>query len=670
MDDPLNPLHEEAEAAGIDLETVVAALKREYDDAEDFYTTDIQPEQEVANLYYEGKPFGDEVDGRSQIVLPVVAETIDYMVPSILRVFLSGDRAVEIEAVSEQDEAGADEATAAIHYNFMREQDGARVLADWLQGGLLERIGVCKTIAEDEERVEREQLIVNQQQAQALSGPEAAQLLGVEAEVEGFADNGDGTFIATIKRPTKRKRFRDVTIPLEEFRFSRNARHEDEADYIAHVCLKTRSELVEMGFDRDQVEDLPVSDELDVVEQRWDNTRWRDTSQLPLELQTVLLCEEYARMDVDGDGIAERVKVFRVGDEVLIDAESGEPAIETVGEQPFSVFCPFPRANRLVGNSLADKVMDLQRVESVVARQMQDAMYLSNMPRPMVDMSSDYAATTVEDVMRPIAGSPIRYKGAPPMPFQAGLDISKSLTVLEHWQGVREQRSGVTRLNQGLDADTLNKTATGAALMQAQGQQMEEAIARNFAEAFGRLMAKKLRLMRDEGAEFPIKVDGQFRTANASKWPSDFSLIIRVGLGTGRKDQRLQYLMALGSVIERAVPTGEVKPGAVAKLIGEMVSAMQLGQGDDYVYSPQELEQQRQQPQADPEAAARDAEMQKEMAKAQAKAAGDQMRAEVDLTKSREKLSAEMALRREEMAFEAMTRDPINDTVPGGDVSR
>lgn len=664
------------------LEDIVSALKREFEDAEDFYTQELQPEQEAANRYYEAEPFGDEVEGRSQIVLPVVAEVIDYMVPSVLRVFISGDRVIEFEATTEEDEAGAEEATAAIHYNFMREQDGARILSDWLQSGLLERIGVAKTICETEEKVSRDQLIVDQEQAQAL---DAGMLLGEGAELEQLVPQEDGTFIAHLKTTRIVKRYRDVTIPLEEYRFSRNARHEDDADYQAHVCLKTRSELVEMGFDRDQVESLPVASELEVVGRgygatSYDDHRWRDTSELPLELQTVLLCEEYARMDVDGDGIAERIKVFRVESEILIDGETGEPAIETVTEHPFSVFSPFPRAHRLVGNSLADKVMDLQRIESVIARQMQDGMYLANMPRPLVDMSSpDYAATTLEDVLRPIPGSPIRYKGTPPQPFQSGLDVSKSLAVLEHWKGERESRTGITRLNQGLDADTLNKTATGAALMASQGQQMEEAVARNFAEALGRLMAKKLRLMKAEGAQFQIKVDGKYATANASNWPDEFRLLIRVGLGTGRKEQRLQYLMAFGNVLERAMPTGEVKPGAVAKYIGELVSAMQLGQGDDYAHSPDELANM---PQADPEAAAHEAEMQKEAVKADAKAQGDMLKGEIDLTLERERMAQEAQLRREEMAMEydlktvgmavdaETKRTQINDAKPGGSVAK
>ena len=670
------------------LEDIVAALKREHDDAEDFYCQVLQPEQEAANRYYDAEPFGDEMEGRSQIVLPIVAEVIDYALPSIKRQFLTADRIVEIEATSEDDEPGADEATVSVHYNFMREQDGARLINDWLQSGLMERIGVIKTVCETEEKVSRERFLLDVEQAVALDAGELP--LGEGEEVEDLTENEDGTFSATIKRTKIVKRYIDVPIPANEFRFARNARHEDSADFLEHVCLKTRSDLVEMGFDPDQVADLPTSDSLGIDGNYRDSDYERDTNGLPSELQQVLLHESYARMDVDGDGIAERVKVFWVGDQVLIDAETGEPSIETITEQPFVVFCPFPRAHRLVGNSLADKAMDSQRIESVNARQMQDGMYLANMPRPLVDMGSgDYSATTLEDLLRPIAGSPIRYKGQAPQPYEAGLDISKSLAAAEFWKSERESRTGITRLNQGLDADTLNKTATGAALVSAQGQQIEEDMASNFGQSMARLFAKKVRLMRAEGARFPVKYpqpkrlpDGttvKYGMADASNWPEDFRLIIRVGLGTGRKEQRLQYLFALSPLMVQAYEAGLATKRGLYRYGHEVVSAMQLGQGDDFFENPEGVAEE---PEADPEAAARDAEVRKEIVKAEAKAAGDQMKGQIDLTLNREKMAREAQLRREEMAMEydlkttgmlvdaETKRTQINDSKAGGSLAK
>jgi len=120
-------------------------LQREYD-AADHYHESLDELDDQAFRYYEAQPFGNEVDGRSQVVLPDVQETIDYMTQSVLRTFVSGDRTVEFEAVDEADEQAADDATAGINYIFMRQQDGYRILHDGLVDGLLKKIGIFKTV--------------------------------------------------------------------------------------------------------------------------------------------------------------------------------------------------------------------------------------------------------------------------------------------------------------------------------------------------------------------------------------------------------------------------------------------------------------------------------------------------------------------------------------------
>src|SRR5690606_4748387 len=115
-------------------------------------------------------------------------------------------------------------------------------------------------------------------------------------------------------RQQVRKCFRDYAIPPCKFLFSAGARHDDDADYLAHVEEKTRSDLVEMGFEPEQVYSLPgfVRDTSDYPARDSEFGLWNVDAESSEALQQVLLCEEYARIDVDGDGIAERVKVFRV----------------------------------------------------------------------------------------------------------------------------------------------------------------------------------------------------------------------------------------------------------------------------------------------------------------------------------------------------------------------
>lgn len=560
-------------------EELAAILQREYAAADSYRDVLAQLELQ-AFQYYEGQPFGNEVEGRSQIVLPDVQETIDYMTASVLRTFVSGDRTVEFEATDEGDEAGAEEATAAVNYSFMRQQDGYRILHDGCVDGLLRKIGVFKTCYETVETVTKSRVRIDKQTLEDMQGMD---LEGFEVEEVG--EDGE----VTVKQTRKEKRFTDFAIATANFRFSPKARHEDEADYLCHADPeKTRSDLVEMGFDKEQVYSLPgysTMTSLEVESNRLDQTMDEESSKA---LEKVLLCEEYARIDMDGDGIAERVKVYRVDNQILIDAETGKPSIETVDDQPFSVFCPFPRPHRLVGYSLADKVLDIQLARSFVARQLFDGLALANMPRPIVD-SRLADADTYSDILNPIPGSPIRAPGGAGtvQPFQTGFDIGKSMQAMEWLTGERESRTGITRLNQGLDADALNKTATGTALMQSQGQQQEEFIARNLAETLSRLFLKKYRLMRAEGDPFKVKVDGQYKEVDPSQWPEEVNMIVRVGLGSNSKDKRIQARMALAQLMAEGTQIGDVEPKHRFKMIDGLVRDMGIGTGDDYWTDPE-----------------------------------------------------------------------------------
>ena len=598
-------------------EELSSILQREYDAAESYYEQ-LEELQEQAFDYYEGKPLGTEVDGRSQIVLPDVQTAVDHMLQSILRTFVSGDRVVEFEAEDDGDDQAAEDATAAVDYYFMRKQDGYRVLYDVLNDGLLRKLGVMKAVAEKRERVIREEVILP---------VEALGMLPDDTEVEDAIDNGDGTATANLKTVKIETCFTGQAVPLHEFLFSPRAKHEDEAKYIAHVDIITRGELVEMGFDKTQVYELPRFNDNDLEHYESNELDYYNEEETSPAVELIELCEEYARIDVDGDGIAERVKVFRVGNEILryqgepaIDPETGEPvlddmgmptyeegelAVETVDYQPFAVFCPFPRPHKMVGYSLADKVMDIQYLRTMLARQMIDGMAFSNLPRLIVSEAGS-SNETLDDVLSPIPGAPIRVTNqGSVVPLQNSFDVGQSLTVLEWATGESEKRTGITAMNQGLDADALNKTATGTALMQAAGQQMEEAIARQMAEAFGRLCTKIFCMMKEAAEPFTIRVDGQSRQVDPAQWPDKMQVRTRVGLGTGSKDKRIQARMALYGPLTDAIAQGLAGPEHAFKWMDGVARDTGIGQGDDFLYNPDDpevqakMQQQEQQP--DPE---------------------------------------------------------------------
>lgn len=641
---------------------LAAILQREFDAADSYYDK-IRELQEQAFAYYEGRPFGNEVDGRSQIVLPDVQTAIDYMVPSVLRTFTSGDRVIEFEAEDEGDEQAADDATAAVDYYFMRKQDGYRVLYDTLNDGCLRKLGVMKAVLEKRERVTRE----------TFTGPiEALGALPDDVQFDDVTENEDGTVTAKLRKVYIETCYTGQAVPLREFRFSPRAKHEDEAGYIAHVAPRTRGELVEMGFDKVQVYDLPRFTDNDLDRYESDLLDHYSEEETSAAVELVELCEEYARIDVDGDGIAERVKVFRVGSEILrwqgepqIDEmtgeqatdERGEPvfaegelAVEVVDDQPFAVFCPFPRPHALIGYSLADKVMDIQYLRSMIARQMNDGMAFSNLPRLIV--SEGTADETLDDILSPIPGAPIRTRAQGSVTaLQNSFNVGQSLTVLEWATGEGEKRTGITAMNQGLDADALNKTATGTAMMQAAGQQMEEAVARQMAETFGRLCAKIYRMMKDAGEVFSIRVDGQARQIDPSQWPDKMHVRPRVGLGTGSKDKRIQARMALYPVMTELVAQGFSGPEHAFKWVDGVARDTGLGQGDDFMFTPEKLaeKQAQQPPQQDPEMAKVEAQMQLQQAKLQ----GEQQLSQQRMDLMRQEAEAKAMLDRERADFEA-----------------
>lgn len=564
-------------------------LKEEEARAEDTVTDE---RRKYALEFYNGEPFGDEEEGRSQLVTRDVAEVVDYMTVSIARTLISGDRVVEFEGRSVQQADYADDATEVIQQQFMRRQDGYRLIHDWIKAGLLEITGVVKTYVEKQDPKRHSLKGVSGLTLASLEqrGMKVAQADHLGADPQ----TGEDMFDATLHEEQPPK-FYDAAIPNEEFRCSPDARDLDTAVYLAHVPPTTVSDLVKMGFDKDDTDTLEHGTNLEGVI-AFARDGLRDTTTHRTGANTRLLYrEEHVLYDLDEDGIVERLMVHRVGSHVLrIDQED---------DHPFEEWCPFPMQHRRIGQSLAEKVMDIQRTRSVLLRQAMDNLYLSNNPRTAINEDS-MGDSTIDDLLTVRSGAIVRWKGSiKPEAFAVPFVAGETFQALEMFNGERESRTGITRLNQGLDADALNKTATGTALMQAQGQQMEEYLARNFAEAMGRLFAKKLKLNHQYGTAVQLSVDGEFKEVDPRQWDPKMDLTIRVGLGSGRKEQRLQYRQQLLSIQQDALMAQSpivTQDNLYNNVVG-MIRDANLGNPKDYVTDPSTV--QPAQPAPDPKVA-------------------------------------------------------------------
>jgi hypothetical protein len=489
------------------------------------YDGTLLEEVEAAINSYNGAEYGDEEDGRSQVVARDVAETADYMLTSMLEPFVASGRVVEFEPPSEEDEDACDDATEAMHYLF-RKKSGYRLLHDWGKGGLLEKIGIVKTCVERKRK-----------RVEGLYHPAMMPENAIEAQETDQQHPVDGSpLIHAVSLEEMAATFPDYYVPLEEFRVAPDARDLDTAVYLAHITEKSVSELTEMGFD---VKGIDLSQGNSPFMNALGNARddgrnnWYGILDREGANRKVWLNEEYVLYDLNGDGLAERLCVHRVGNTVL--------AIEETDYQPFEYWCPYPMQGRLIGQSLADKTMDIQRVNTVLERSMLDSLYLQLAPGTFVheDAVGDH---TIDDLLTVRPGRIVRFTGGtPPIP-EVRADVSgTAMQAIEFKIRQRESRTGITRLNKGVDEDTLNDTAQGQAMLMSRGQQMERYIIRNFAEGVSRLFMKKVGLMRRYAEPFQIRVDGEYRQVDPQQWPEDMEVNVRVGLGSGSKDERLMY---------------------------------------------------------------------------------------------------------------------------------
>jgi hypothetical protein len=289
-------------------------------------------------------------------------------------------------------------------------------------------------------------------------------------------------------------------------------------------------------------------------------------------------------------------------------------------------------------------------------------MYFANAPRVLIN-TENMDPNTIDDTLSIIPGAPIRYTGTMPQPWQMTFAAPQAFQALEFMSGERESRTGVTRHNQGLNPDTLNKTFGGMAMLQEAGAKMEEYVARNFAECVAELFEKKYRLMRKNGFAAKVRVGGQFKQVEAANLPEEMDITIRVGLGSGRRDQRLQYRMQVLEMQKQAKDVGSplVDDEKLFNSAAGIVSDAGLGDVNTFFIDPTSDEnKQDQEPQKDPATIEAEgkimlAQQQQEFEQQKAAAQVDTERAKAEAQNeiARMKAENEAQLAREKAQFEA-----------------
>jgi len=533
--------------------------------------------------YYLGDKLGTEIDGRSQVVSTDVADTIESLLPNLLRVFTASDKVVHCEPMTAEDVPMAAQATAYLNHVFYKENDGFQLLYNFFKDALIEKNGFLKIYWDDSEKVdyetyenlsivEKEALQDTKDEIETVeeeifedeSAKEKFEEVLKQYEMQGVDISqvqvpDFNLYNCKIKRIKKTGRVKIESIPPEEFLIDRSAKTIEDADFVSHKVLMTRSDLVAMGYPQDEIDELPKSD-LDIYNDE-QNVRLTDVDDYNISSATdtstekVLVYESYVKYDYDEDGIAELRKIVSAG-------ADGHHILSNMpcDSVPFVTITPIPMPHRFYGRSIAELVEDVQLMKSTVMRQLLDNMYLTNNNRVAVMDGM----VNMDDLLTTRPGGIVRTKQPPNQvmqPLQAQPISQQAFPLLSYLDSVREGRTGVSKEAQGLSPDTLNaKTATGVNALMQQTQMRSELIARVFAETGVKDLFKKIfeLMVKYQDKEKIIMMSNQYIPVRPTEWKDRFNISIVVGLGTGSKEQ--QTIM-LNSILERQLQAFQLQGG-------------------------------------------------------------------------------------------------------------
>lgn len=560
--------------------------------------------------------YGDSGDGLSTVVSRDTMEAIESVMPPLVRPFVAGEEVVSFEPVEKNDTEAAQQATDYVNHVFRRHNSVLDVAQTGLKDGLLFRLGVAKTVMEECEEGSPE----------TYEGLDEAQLAALgEIAGEAVLDEVTGLFTATMP-PRKVKKFRVHMIAPDEFLYEERLASLDQATFLGHSKQITLADLIDMGIDEKKAKELgsgrPESEESDDRHENEDEGEWDDDDLA----RPIWVDECYIRCDYQQNGVLEWRKVLIGGNQSKILSN------EAADGHPYSAWTPIPIPHKLVGMSMADMTRDIQIQRTAIKREGMNALYLANRPmREVVD-----GRVNIDDLLNPTVGGVVRVKEVGmvrEIPSGGTGVLSNVLTMDEALQGEREARTGVTRYNQGMDANSLNKTATGMNIISSNSQQRQELVARQFGE-FLRDIFEKLLVLVSQHAD-PADVE-RLRGKPFVPWPTDYDTNVSVGLGTNNKDQLVGHLMALSQMYEKIIglQQGIEGPLVTAANVYEVMKRLPeaMGLKGDFFTDPSQAEQQQPQeqlPPPDPLAGERmkqETELQKEQMRQQTELTKEQMR--------------------------------------------
>jgi len=553
-----------------ELEGIIASLIEE---AQDHIDLTEAPDRVRASDYYQGKPFGNEEDGRSQVVSYDVRDTISLMMPQIMRTFFGSEKVVEFVPREASDVPTSEQASDYVNQVVLGQDNPAfSVFYNVFKDALIKRVGVVKVDWERKEEVEHEEFtMLDDMGLEALLAdpdieassvesypdpdfvPPPPEMLAQAQEQQQVSPNVSPQVPpevqppqlhdVVIRRVNSQGQIIVEAIPPEEFLIDRRAKSVEESAIVAHRRYLSVSELTQMGYDFDEMLALAGGeDEFDTNSEylsRHAVGTFADSSSGGDANRKVLYIESYARVDYDGDGIAELRRFCTAGSHHELLHHS------PVNSIPFVLFNGHPEPHKWVGHSVADLTMDIQLIKSSVLRNMLDSLAKSIHP----DTWFVEGQVNEDDVLSNKVGKVVRTRGAGLVgEFVKNFSGKEAFPMMDYLDQIKEDRTGMSKASMGLNPDALQSSTKAAVSATVSASQAQiELLCRVFAENGMKPLFKKILklLNRHQEKARMVRLRNQWVPIDPRAWDSDMDVSVNVALGLGTTEERMQMLEAI-----------------------------------------------------------------------------------------------------------------------------
>jgi hypothetical protein len=592
-------------------EAIGVLIDRKINESVIWFNAKLSREREKVMQYFNGELPLRQSSGSSSYISTEVYDAVEMMKSQLLETFSAGREIAKFDPNGPDDIEEARIATEYCDYVLFRQNDGYKIFSDVIHDGLIARVGVAKVYWEENEQIIDEEFDdLTEEEVMALAAEE--DVIDLTAEVDE-----DETFLYSGKLTRKRdtSQVKIEVINPEEFAIEPQAKHLGPEYFCDHRSLKTKDDLIKMGFDRKKVDRISrVEDNLTLqaLPETWARFQQLDagfkvdTSEQQDELKTILVHECYWKFKRESDKHAKLYKVVRAGN-VTLD-------IQEVEDLPFVVFTPLPISHSFYGNNFAARVIPSQNVRTVLTRAIVDHATITVNPRYTVLKGGltnprellDNRLGGLVNVTRPDAISPLEQAPLNPFVYQT-LELIKAQT---------EETTGISSLSQGLNKDAISSQNSDAMVerLVSLSQTRQKVIARNFANNF--LIPLYLKVyslvVAKEDREKVVELAGNWVKVKPSGWRDRKSVSVSLHLGYREHESEAQKRLEMAAFMTQSPAFAPMfqMPNAY-KLASDVMKLRGMTNVNDYLTPPEMIPP----PQPDPMAVQ---QMQNEAMKAQA----------------------------------------------------